>query len=110
MNQTISSFTFLALDFFMKGEGAHTFLQEHKIIGGIANGYYPLKLALDVKLSVSALSTKGPGQVHKSSPTQPPIWALGAILQTVVFLSSPHLCYVAVTFFPQMPQATHQLL
>ena len=80
----------------MKWEGAHTFLQEHEIIGDVANGYHPLKLfyllALDVKLSVSALSTKGPGQVHKSSPTQPPIWGVGGnFANCCLFIGAPSL-------------------
>ena len=80
----------------MKWEGAHTFLQEHEIIGDVANGYHPLKLfyllALDVKLSVSALSSKGPGQVHKSSPRQPPIWGVGGnFANCCLFIEPPSL-------------------
>ena len=43
-------------------------------------------------------------------PGGPQFGALGVILQTAVFLSRLHLCYVAVTFYPQLPRATQQLL
>ena len=43
-------------------------------------------------LSVAALSSKGPGQVHKSSPTQPPIWGVGGnFANCCLFIEPPSL-------------------